>query len=60
MVAAALSWVGLIHAYAWTEGDTVVRLGLGAGAPWAWAYLATAVLLVSIRFIALDRDKHLS
>jgi len=58
LAAAALSWVGLIHAYGWSGGDTVVRLGLGAGAPWAAAYVVAAVLLAAVPWIgrAATRD----
>lgn len=45
LVAAALSWVGLIHSYAWTMADTVVQLGWGAGATWAGSYALLALLL---------------
>ncbi|MFZ9739097.1 MAG: NCS2 family permease [Prochlorotrichaceae cyanobacterium] len=43
--AAALSWVGLLHSYQWTIGDTVIHLGWGTGAPWAIGYTLLAVLL---------------
>jgi AGZA family xanthine/uracil permease-like MFS transporter len=45
-VGAALAWIGLIHAYAWSSGDTVVALGWGAGAEWAVAYLAAGLFLL--------------
>lgn len=45
---AALSWCGLIHAYAWMPGDTVVDLGAGTGMSWAWAYLACAAILLAL------------
>jgi adenine/guanine/hypoxanthine permease len=47
-VAAALSWVGLIHAYAWSEGDTVVVLGWGVGARWAAGYAAAGATLALV------------
>ena len=47
LVASALSWVGLVHAYAWTPGDTVVVLGWGTGRDWALAYFATAAVLAA-------------
>lgn len=46
--AAALSFVGLMHAYVWTPGDTVVALGLGTGWEWAAAYLLAAAFLVIV------------
>lgn len=48
LAGAAMSWVGLMHAYAWTPGDTVVALGWGSGAPWAVAYAAAAIVLVLV------------
>ncbi len=45
LVAAALSWVGLMHSYRWTVGDAVLNLGWGAGASWALGYLLVAALL---------------
>jgi AGZA family xanthine/uracil permease-like MFS transporter len=45
LLAAALAWVGLLHSYQWTMGDTVIALGWGAGAQWAIAYGLLAVLL---------------
>jgi AGZA family xanthine/uracil permease-like MFS transporter len=56
LVAAALSWLGLIHAYAWTPGDTVVALGWGAGARWSAAYLAAAVFLFAVPWITRPYD----
>lgn len=46
--AAGLAWCGLIHAYAWTPGDTVVDLGWGTGVSWAQGYLACALLLLLV------------
>jgi adenine/guanine/hypoxanthine permease len=56
LVGAALSWIGLIHAYAWNNGDTVVALGWGAGAPWSAAYLATGVFLLAAPFLTRPED----
>ncbi len=44
--AALLSGVGLVHSFAWTPTDTVVKLGWGAGAEWAISYLLLAILFV--------------
>lgn len=44
-VAAVLSFVGLMHAYVWTPGDTVVALGWGTGSSWALAYALAAGFL---------------
>ncbi len=46
--ASALSFVGLMHAYAWTPGDTVVSLGWGTGASWAVSYLGAAAVLLLV------------
>jgi AGZA family xanthine/uracil permease-like MFS transporter len=50
-VAAAFSWFGLMHAYAWTPGDTVIHLGAGTGTPWAVAYAAVAVFLLAVPWL---------
>lgn len=50
IAAAALSWVGLLHSYAWTVGDTVLQLGWGAGSQWALSYLLLAALLTYVQF----------
>jgi len=54
--AAALSFVGLMHAYLWTPGDTVVALGLGTGIEWAGAYLLAAALLVAIPHLTSEGE----
>ena len=51
LAAAALSWCGLMHAYAWAPGDTIVALGAGTGAPWAHAYLAVAAFLMVVPWV---------
>jgi AGZA family xanthine/uracil permease-like MFS transporter len=43
--AAILAWVGLLHSYQWTIGDTVIKLGWGAGSQWAMGYLLLAIVL---------------
>lgn len=48
LVAAALAWIGLIHSYRWTLGDTVIDLGWGTGASWALGYFLLALLLLAI------------
>ena len=45
LVAAVISWVGLMHSYRWTVADTVVNFGWGTGAPWAIGYIMLAILL---------------
>ena len=44
LVGAVLSWVGLLHSYQWTIGDTAISLGWGVGAPWAVSYTLLAIL----------------
>ncbi len=56
LVAAGLSWIGMIHAYGWTQGDTVVRLGWGVGAPWAIGYLGAAVFLYAVPWLTRPTD----
>ena len=66
-VAALLSALGLMHAYAWTPGDTVIAFldlsswsaagaSLLATAPFSTAYLALALLLLGARAITVDDD----
>lgn len=52
--AALLSFVGLMHAYAWTPGDTVVDLGFGTGASWTAAYLLAAAFLFVVPSITTE------
>jgi AGZA family xanthine/uracil permease-like MFS transporter len=56
LAAAALSFVGLMHAYLWTPGDTVVALGLGTGAAWAAAYLVAAAFLALVPKLTTESD----
>lgn len=52
LVAAVLSFLGVIHAYEITPGGTVSRLGLGMAPAFSWSYLGIAVLF----FILYVRD----
>ena len=54
--AAALAWCGLIHAYAYAPGDTVVALGWGAGASWTAAYVACAGFLLAVPWLTRPHD----
>jgi len=45
-VAAAGSWVGLLHAWRFAGADTVLNPGWGAGGPWAVGYLAMAAVFL--------------
>ncbi|MFN2376898.1 MAG: NCS2 family permease [Candidatus Binatia bacterium] len=55
--AAVLSFVGLMHAYIWTPGDTVVALGLGTGTPWAVAYAVAALFLALVPFFTHEVEE---
>ncbi|MEH1766851.1 NCS2 family permease [Nostoc sp.] len=44
IVAAVISWVGLMHSYRWTVADTVVNFGWGTGATWAIGYILLTIL----------------
>jgi AGZA family xanthine/uracil permease-like MFS transporter len=46
VIAALLSWVGLIHAWRFTPADTAAEPGWGSGGPWALGYLAMAVVFL--------------
>jgi len=46
LTAAALSWVGLMHAWRFTLSDTVLQPGWGSGREWALGYLAMAVVFL--------------
>lgn len=46
LAATVLAWMGLIHSYQWTVGDTVIQLGWGAGAQWATGYLLVTIVLL--------------
>ena len=46
LIAAAGSWVGLLHAWRFTPADTVLDPGWGRGASWALGYLAMALVFL--------------
>ena len=56
IAAAILSWVGLLHSYAWTVGDTVLQLGWGAGSQWAISYLLLAGLLMYVQLTSPNKN----
>ncbi len=45
-VAALASWLGVIHAWSFSQADTVLRLGWGTGSPWALGYLLMAAVFL--------------
>jgi AGZA family xanthine/uracil permease-like MFS transporter len=44
LVAAVAAWWGVIHAWRFSQADTVLHLGWGAGGSWALAYLLMALV----------------
>ncbi len=46
LVAAAFSWVGLMHAWRFTLADTVLQPGWGSGGEWALGYLVMAAVFL--------------
>ena len=57
-VGAVLSWFGLMHAYAWTPGDTVINIGFGVAGEWAAAYLIACVFLLIVPWITRPVESH--
>ena len=45
-VAAACAWLGVIHAWRFTQADTVLQIGWGAGPSWALGYLLMALVFL--------------
>ncbi len=54
--AGVLAWLGLIHSYAYTPGDTVVHLALGGGRDWAFAYFGMAAFLAVVPWVTVEDD----
>lgn len=50
-VGAGLTWLGLMHAYAWTPGDTVINVGFGVAYEWAAAYLIAGAFLLAVPLV---------
>ena len=48
-IAAVLAWFGVIPAWQFSTGDTVVNLGWQTGEPWAIAYALITVLILIAR-----------
>ncbi len=57
LVAAILSWIGLMHAFAWTPADTVLQVQFGAGSSWAVGYLLLAILFGYAGWQAKAKDR---
>ncbi|QFZ92496.2 NCS2 family permease [Synechococcus elongatus] len=58
LIAALLSWIGLIHSYEWITSDTVIQLGWGAGSEWAIGYVLLSLLLFYAAW--QNQQSHLS
>ncbi len=46
-VAASISWVGIIHAWRFTQADVVLQIGWGVGRSWAMGYLLMALVFLA-------------
>ncbi|WP_411867998.1 NCS2 family permease [Vulcanococcus limneticus] len=53
-LASAAAWLGVIHAWRFTQSDTVLQLGWGSGGSWALGYLLMALVFL---LAALQREK---
>ena len=49
-MAALLAWFGVIHAWQFSPGDTVMHLGWGTGRAWAEGYAAITVIVLLARW----------
>ena len=49
-MAALLAWFGVIHAWQFSPGDTVMHLGWGTGQAWAEGYAAITVIVMLARW----------
>ncbi len=53
-LAALAAWLGVIHAWRFSQADTVLQLGWGSGGSWALGYLLMALVFLAA---ALQREK---
>jgi AGZA family xanthine/uracil permease-like MFS transporter len=60
LVAAAAAWIGVIHAWQFSQADTVLKLGWGAGSSWALAYLLMALVFLLAGLSARDHRRRAS
>ena len=56
--ASLLAWFGVLHAWRFSTGDTVLNLGWGTGQPWAIAYLLITVLILIARVLPQESQSH--
>jgi AGZA family xanthine/uracil permease-like MFS transporter len=61
-VGGVLSLIGLMHAYQWTSGDTVIRLISASdrlpGMMWAQGYAAMAVVFLLAKWVTVEGEGH--
>ena len=57
-VAALASWLGVIHAWSFSQADTVLRLGWGTGGPWALGYLLMAAVFLLAGLTAREQTQR--
>ncbi|MFW5739363.1 MAG: NCS2 family permease [Myxococcota bacterium] len=55
---AVFSLLGLMHAYAWTDSDTIQAMVPGQAWPWALAYGLLALLLAAGRLFPAEKADH--
>jgi AGZA family xanthine/uracil permease-like MFS transporter len=55
LTAAFLSWLGFLHSFKWTLGDTVLNLGWGKGSTYALSYIFLALLLFYAQWNKKDK-----
>jgi AGZA family xanthine/uracil permease-like MFS transporter len=55
-IASACAATGLIHAYRWTPGDTVLHLA--PAWPWAAGYAVMAACFLAARWVTVESDGH--
>ena len=54
LVAALCSWFGVIHAWQFSQADTVLQVGWGVGSRWALGYGLMALML-ALSHLAIRR-----
>jgi len=59
-VASSCAWLGVIHAWRFTQSDTVLQIGWGAGSSWAFGYLLMALVFLLAGLSRLKRQPKLA
>ncbi len=57
-IASGLTWFGLMHAYAWTPGDTVIDVGFGVALEWSAAYMIAGGFLVLVPWLTVPEQRR--